>query len=376
LKPAIPKLKMEGKGKPGQHLAGRARQSPIVPFAVLALVFSFTEGDVGAAQDSDAVEPPVAYRPANFSGAVGSGFRVQMRAAPMELQAEDPLTLTVSITGNGRLEEIPRPDLRRLPRFARQFQIDNLADRYIPAKKTREFDYRLRPRTADVKEIPALPFVFFNPKILPPEKGYQTTVADPIALSVWPRTPVSPARVEGPTAAVEMPPSVYSLVEGHAVLRYDRPFTLPAPGVLVLLLIGPPAVGGLWYIVWRRCYPDAMSQIRKRRSRAAEQALKVLRRSAKPDTVVLAQRAEAVLAGYLRQRLDLLTVEPTPAEVARHLEQAGSSPDLRQQVARFFADCDAARFAPGLMDKPNNWTARAAHLVLALEEQPWPPQLS
>jgi hypothetical protein len=299
-----------------------------------------------------------------------------MRAAPTELQAEDILTLTVSITGNGTLREIPRPDLRRLPRFTRQFEIENAADRYDPGTKTREFDYRLRPRTAAVKEIPPLPFVFFNPKTLPAEKGYETTVAAPIALTVRPRTQVSPARVEGPAAAVELPASVYSLVEASTVLRYDPPFTLPTPGVLAFLFIGPPAVASLWYIVWRRLSPDAARQVRKRRSRAAQQALKALQRSRKLEAAALAEQTEAIMARYLHQRLDLLPVEPTPAEVAHHLERAGSSPALGRDVARFFADCDAARFAPGLLDKANNWTATAARLVLALEEEPWRPQLS
>jgi hypothetical protein len=330
----------------------------------------------GAAKDAGAVEPPVAGRPANFSGAIGSGYRVAMRAVPTQLQAEDPLILTVRITGTGNLEEIHRPDLRRLPRFAGRFHIEDLAGRYLPATKTREFDYRLRPRTPAVKEIPPLPFVFFNPKILPPERGYQTSLAPAIPLSVQPRTEVRPARVEGTTPASETPASVNQLVDGPLVLRYDRPFALPGGSALAALLVGPPAFGGLWYMVWRRCYPDAVHQSRRRRSRAAQHALKALQRSSKLDAAGQAHRAEAVLTGYMRQRLDLLAVEPTPVEVARHLELAGASRALAQDVAHFFAACDAVRFAPGLMGKPENWPATAAHLVLALEEEPWPAQFS
>jgi hypothetical protein len=351
-------------------------QFSILAVAVFGSLFFSPAARGGVVENWDAVEPPVAHRPANFSGAIGSRFHIQTRAAPTELQAEDPLTLTVSITGNGQVQNILRPDLRRLPRFAGRFDIENLGDRYLPANNTREFTYRVRPRTAAVKEIPPLPFVFFKPNLLPPEKGYQTTYADPIALMVRPRAQVSAARVEGMASVVEMPDSVYALVEGDTVLRHDLPFALPAPGVLALLLIGPPALGGLWYMVWRRCCPDTLRQLQRRRSRAAQQALKALQRSRKLDGAALPQQAEAIIARYLRQRLDLLTLEPTPMEVARHLEQVGSSGALGQQLARFFADCAAARFAPGLMDKPNNWTTTAARLVLALEEESWPPQLS
>ena len=52
------------------------------------------------------VEPPVAGRPGNYSGAIGSHFRVQMHATPTQLQAEDPLTLTVRISGSGNLQQV------------------------------------------------------------------------------------------------------------------------------------------------------------------------------------------------------------------------------------------------------------------------------
>jgi hypothetical protein len=309
----------------------------------------------------------MAGRPAHFSGAIGSGYRVAMRAAPTQLQAEDPLILTVSIKGTGNLEEIQRPDLSR---WRGRFHIKDLGDRYLPAAKTREFDYRLRPRTAQVKEIPPLPFVFFDPRIRPPEKGYQTCLAPAIPLSVRPRAVARPSRVETATLASDAPASVYQLVDGAVVLRYDPPFALPGPGALAALLLAPPAFGGLWYLVWQRCYPDAARQSRKRRSRAAQHALKALQRSSKLDAVRQAHQAEAVLAGYMHERLDLLAVEPTPMEVARHLEQAGASTALAEEVARFFAACDAVRFAPGLVERPDHWTATASHLVLALEEEP------
>jgi hypothetical protein len=321
--------------------------------------------------DTESVAPPVAGQPMNFNGAIGSHFSVRMRAAPTELLAEDPLLLTVTISGKGNVQGIRRPDLRRLSSFRRRFHIDDLAERYLPATKTREFDYRLRPRTEAVKEIPPLPFVFFNPEILPPEKGYQTTLSPAIPLSVRPRAEVRPARVEGAVPAPSFPASVYQLVEGETVLRHDLPFSLPGPYALAALLIGPPALGGIWYLIWQRCYPDALRQARKCRSRAAQHALKALQRSRRLDAELRAQQVEAILAGYLRQRHDLVTAEPTPGEILGHLERCGVSAALARDVASFFSHCDAARFAPGLLDGQNHWTATATRLVLALEEEAW-----
>lgn len=342
---------------------------------VLLMVAGLSTPATGAGQaggDTDAVEPPVAYRPAEFRGAIGWGLKIRMRATPTELQAEEPLLLTVTITGNGNLQTVQRPDLGQLPRFAQHFHIENLGDRVSAAEKTREFDYRLRPRTAAVKEIPPLRFVYFNPKMFPSEKGYQTALAPAITLTVRPRAQVRTAQVQGPPLHVEPPASVYQLATGAVVLRSDSPFALPGPGALAVLFLGPPVLGGLWYLSWRRRHPQDAHQAHKRRSRASQNALRAIRRLGTGATPAEAQQAETILAEYLRQRLDLRTAEPTPAEVADHLEQAGASATLANEVADFFGHCDAARFAPGLAEKADDWPARANRLVLALEDASWP----
>src|SRR5262249_18410566 len=159
-----------------------------------------------------------------FSGAVGS-YQVSTRAVPMELQAEDPLILTIRITGSGPLDKIERPDLRRLPRFAEPFAIQNLDERFLKQEGAREFDYRLRPRSALVNQIPAFRFVYFKPGLIPDYRGYQTALAPAIPLHVRPRATVEAADVQGPTIPADVPESVFQLAEGPAVLRQKDPFT-------------------------------------------------------------------------------------------------------------------------------------------------------
>ncbi|HLJ92819.1 MAG TPA: BatD family protein [Gemmataceae bacterium] len=353
----------------GLRLDGRAGHLAL--FLCVALSHASVVAPAPAAEQNE-IEPPVANRPTNFSGAIGWGFRIQMRASPTELQAEEPILLTVTITGAGNMEQIQRPDLRRLPRFADQFQIENLPDRYLAATKTREFDYRLRPRTAAVKEVPLLRFVYYNPKILPAESGYQTAVAPPIPLTVKSRTQVSPALVEGPRWQRGTPESVFQITEGPAVLRSESPYALLESWELAGLLVGPPLLGSLWCLYFRRRYPDVTTQLRKRRSRAAQHTLRAIRRLSRLDTPAQAQQAAAILAEYLRHRLDLRTMEPTPAELARQLEQLGSNPVLAQSVACFYGEFDAVRFAPELTHEAKDWPAAATRLVYALEEETWP----
>src|SRR5581483_10221082 len=50
------------------------------------------------ANAKEPAEPPIAGRPAHFSGGVGT-FRVTSRATPTKLQAEEAIHLTVRVTG-------------------------------------------------------------------------------------------------------------------------------------------------------------------------------------------------------------------------------------------------------------------------------------
>jgi hypothetical protein len=308
----------------------------------------------------------VVNRPAEFSGAVGA-YQVSTRAQPTELQAEDPLILTIRITGSGPLEKIERPDLRRLWRFAEHFAIQNLGERFLKEEGAREFDYRLRPRTAEVSQIPAFRFVYFKPGLIPDYRGYQTALAPAIPLHVRPRATVEAAEVEGPTIAADVPESVYQLAEGAAVLRQEEPFALPGSWLLALMLILPPGLCAAWYLAWQRAYPDQARRARRRRSRAAQQALRALRSAEALTGRERASQLTAAFNDYLRLRLNVPEMEPTATEVAAHLRVASVPADLVQEVTRFLEACDAARFGPRPVLAGENGAAAGTRLVLALE---------
>src|SRR5205823_4455906 len=100
-----------------------------------------------------AAEAPLVGRPReHFYGAVGERVRVELRAAPTAVRAEDPLTLTLIVHGADNPEAIERPDLRQLPDYAARFQIDDLPDDASPPGQ-RVFRYRLRPHNANVRDV-------------------------------------------------------------------------------------------------------------------------------------------------------------------------------------------------------------------------------
>jgi hypothetical protein len=329
--------------------------------------------------------PPVVGRPVDFSGAVGGPFAVEQTAEPTELTAEEPLTLTVRITGPGNLRDIPRLDLGKLEAY-KPFAVEDVDDRLASGEPPRrEFRYRLRPRTADVKAVPRLKFVYFNPR-LPPARGYQTTYAAPVPLTVKPRTPpVLPGvPAELPEWMLEPVPAdervLWLLEQGPVMAWVHR--TLGWFGVrskygprrrgVAWLLVGaailvPPLVSVTWFMLWRRANPDAARRAGIRRSRAAAIALRSLRSAGESVSCV----ATAVL-GYLHDQVGLPLAASTPAEVAECLGTGDSPRELTGSLIELLRRCDQARFAPGEVGD-GSLADDAERLILEWEAAPWSP---
>src|SRR5205823_8856880 len=119
-----------------------------------------------------------------------------------------------------------------------------------------------------------------------------------------------------------------------------QPFE-PCYGMWAALLAGGPLVAGLWFVVWRRLYPDAARLARMRRSRAARRATDAIRRAGRtPDPA--GTIATAVL-GYLRSRFPLPPGAETPGEIGDGLRTAGLSDAEAARAIGFFRRCDEAR---------------------------------
>lgn len=363
-----------GRARCGSARGGKRLPAAVFLFLTLAKLLYTAPGSRAADDDL-----PVAGRPANFNGAVGPYVEVATQAEPTVLPAETPLTITVRITALGPVRQPPRrPNLTKLPLFAGQFFIEELPDkdRYEAEEQTWQFVYRLKPRTTQVKAIPSLPFDYFKPGLVPPSKGYQTLYAEEIPLTVTAPPAVQAAEVQGPGQPSRAPDMLYDITAGPAVLRSQDGWGLPSPFVLALLVLVPPAVCAGWYVAWRRLYPDSARLVWQRRSRAARQALRALRKLHRHPAGQQTPQAAAILADYLRRRTDFSPAEPTPAEVTAHLVNAGASAPLAEKVALFFEVCDAARFAPEPLPGLDNDLAAATQLILTLEAEPWLPRAS
>jgi hypothetical protein len=348
---------------------------PLVAVAAALALLCAWPGLARAGED-DPNEPPVVGQPEDFSGAVGE-FEVGMTAAPTDVAVEDPITLTVRITVPPKQqEELERKKLKIVPPEGKRLQAKlfpattrrNFHIQYVPEKDSRaakplswSFVFRLRPKSEKVSQILPVEFVYYSP-LSRTYKNFRTRGV--IRLKVVERAlaKLDPEVMRVPVA----PDRFYEVVGGEAVLRRSEHAGEFYPLLLAGLVLGPPGVCAAWYLLWRRLHPGAGWRVRRRRSRAAREALAALQALGRADA---GEKTASVLAGYLRQRLELPGAEPTPAEVAAHLRRAGVSAVVTGQVAEFFRACDTARFARGAPPAAGTLAAGAHALVNTLEAE-------
>jgi hypothetical protein len=334
--------------------------------AILILVLDLVQVSPGCSRADDDwshVVPPVAFRPANYDGAIGS-FKVSMRARPVEVVAEDPIVLTVRISGSGNLSELRRPNLLKIRAFVKAFDVLDLGDRYLAEEAVREFDYRLRPRYAGTREIPPLDFGYFKPGIIPPEKGYQTTYAAPLAIRVLPRPELAAKQEQGGTG-IRWPQGVRRYVSGSGVLQKQAKMPSPSSTLLVAMLLAPPLLCTFWCIVRaRRLHAWRRSPL----SLQARKALQKLDRCDGADCGIVFAR---IMSDYLQPVLGPLPNEVSPGDLSARLRERGCSADVAWEAAQLFEWRDAARFAPGAPSFLSSFKGKAALLITALEKQAW-----
>jgi len=351
---------------------GRLRRITVTAVASACTLVACLGVPVWAQPKAD--EPPLVGQPEDFNGAVGE-FKVEAVADTTDVRAEQPLHYRLRITGVGPVKQPPhRPDLRKLPKFKRLFQIEDLGgeDRTseVPAGRQWEFVYQLRPRNAAVKAIPGLRFAYYKPGTGPRAKGhYRYPWTHPIELTVQSLEVGSP--VPSP-----VPANIQRIIDGPQVLRRDAPPALPGPWLLGLLAVLPPALCLAWYQAWRRLYPDAVQAARRRRSRAARRALQTLRGARGENADARAKRAAAAMTTYLWQRLDVPLSDASPVQAGQRLRRLGFPEPLSDQVADLLRTCEAARFASDLLPADEDLPAVTEKLILTLESEPWLSPLS
>ncbi|MHC5054056.1 MAG: BatD family protein [Planctomycetota bacterium] len=324
----------------------------------------------------EVLEVPAEGRPAGYAGAIGT-YELVAEASPREVAlGGDPVALTLTVRGEGDIETVPLPCLAddtgwRVGTVEQKQETSFEKGRPVGERR---FTLPLRPRSAEVAEIPAAELAVFDPV----KETYVTLRTEPIPVRVT--VPEDSGALEG----VALPEAARARIREREELKQDiedietqvdaaesDAAWLHGPAGLVTFFALPLAAYAAASVVARRrreLQENAALARRLSAAKAARAGLARLRDEA--ASLPPADFAEAVakaLHGYLADRLDRPGGEIPPDEAERLLAESGVDAGLSSEAAEVLREAGAARFGGG-GGEPGELLRRAEACVEAIEK--------
>ncbi|HEY0707372.1 MAG TPA: BatD family protein [Polyangia bacterium] len=328
---------------------------------------------------------PDAGRPANFDPAAVGRFSIEVRADRTDVNVGEPVSLTVTISGQGNLRKLAPPRLPQLDGWKlyepkTDVKIDNQGG--ITGRKTVE--YLLLPERPGTTMVPAFELTYFDPA----EAKYQTEKTAPVRLvvkgdasAVAARSPdrdnpgntgsagaSSGGGVENVIGAELRPP------RSNATLRRDLGTSIyRSSGFTWALLVPPLAYAGtsFWSRMRTRFGRDTEGARRRKLKRQVRHHLRAAvaaQQDGNPSKFFA--EIDRVLRELLAVRLGQSIAGHSRDELVTLITSSGLSPAMADKIIVALDQCDQARFAPGSVGPAELGVAleRAEELVAQIDK--------
>ena len=288
---------------------------------------------------------PADDRPESFRGAVGK-YTIMVAATPTEVSVGDPITLTLTIRGTGRMDLLQAPLLAEQETLTADFRVP---DEELPGAVSgmvKSFTQTIRTKHDGVDRVPPIEFSYFDAHL----EQYVTLNSDPIPLQVRESTQLPVSGLAGSRDSVgERPPLM--LVESGLLANYGDVEALLRQhsmslgwGTWGFAVSGPLLCLACWLIRWHRDRLAGDAGFRRRRS-ARKTALAAIRRATTdPGESPSASPIAAAVTGYLADRCNLPLGSVTRTDVISELRLRDLPEALINEVDALLAECETAQY--------------------------------
>lgn len=323
---------------------------------------------------------PDAGRPADFGGAVGR-FSLDVAAAPRDLVAGDPVTLTITVRGTGTLEGAATPAVAEQPGL-KVYPVQAAAQQppATPGQITRVFEQVVIPQQPGTVTLPAVRLAYFDPEA----RAYRVAQHGPIVLAVRAPAAGTPApQVVGAPPAAPTPAAATPEPLGR-----DLVFIKDAPGALVpaasprwrsplfwLLQLVPLAIlvaVTAWTARRERLGRDVRYARFSAAGRTARTSLAAARsRLQGGDRAGCVDAVAQAVTAYLSAKLDLPPGSVGPERAGERLRGTRVGATVVDDLRALLATCERVRFAPGSSadGDAEQALAKAEEIVRTLERE-------
>ena len=292
-------------------------------------------------------------KPIGFSGGVGQ-FNISSKISSTDLQANEAVTLTITIQGTGNMKLLKTPAID----WPEGFEVydpkvtNNFKTTTAGLSGTKTIEYLAIPRAGGTYTIPAIPFSYYD------------TQADTYKMLTTPEYTLTIARganEENSTAVVNTFVQKEDIQQLGSDIRYIYANELPefqihhsrlTFGTLTFWLcyLLPALLATLLFIIFRKQIKENadITRVRyKKANKVAQRRLKVAAMLLKENKKeAFYEEIERAAWTYLSDRLSVPTAQLSKENIAQILSSKGVAQELISQLLEVLANAEFACYAP------------------------------
>jgi len=304
---------------------------------------------VGPAGTVRVIPPPDEGRPESYSGAIGSNLTVKAALDTASCNLGDPLTLTLTVAGQVKLDKMLPPKLSLQTNLLQNFTIYDNTVQSVKKDSYNQYLYTIRPTQAGKYEIPPIEIAYYDVV----SRSYKKLFTAPVPLIVRRGAEVTEAQVIGSTNQIaEKKEEIDVRKIAAAPIRLDNNGALPVSllGDSRILLAAGAGPALYFAIVLLAFIGRSGRKIKRARhiysakdraNRRLKTAEKIGRKDLRSAAALICETARI----YLGERFYRGTEAITPAEAVSFLAENGISKELAEKFGAIYEKHFNAGFA-------------------------------
>lgn len=309
-------------------------------------------------------------KPDNFGGAVGS-FNISMTADKEEVKLDDPLTIKVTLTGNGNIQlcEAPKVDIPSAfeafpPKSAENIKTDDNG-----MSGTRTFSYVAIARQPGEITIPAVKFSYFDLAT----KSYKTVSTNELTIKITGERDSTATAFTGGVikSDVENLGSDIRFIKQGFELKSKKFGFFNSFEFWMIILVLALAFTAVILLRLQQIKNNAnLAAVKNRKAgrtsrKRLKKAAEFMKQNKKDEFY---EEVLNALWGYLGDKLEMPASELTRDNVVEKLGDKGVSKDAVEPFVNTLNDCEFERYAPSGLARPlQDMYTRAAEAIEQME---------
>lgn len=298
---------------------------------------------------------PVDGQPRSYIGGIGT-FEISSDVTPRSAAVGDPITLSVTVRGEGTIKDLSAPDIAALDGINDHFRVYESTEETLSNGKT--FTWSLRPLSDDVTEVPAIPISYFNVET----EKYVSAESSAVPLKITAAKQLAASDIQSsPATRLSESQNSVELNDAGLFANYTSLNMLRSSDAQIgrWLPVWASMIGGFFAVnlaLRRRQRMNADPSIQRKQNAAtrAKSVLTAAITSAGSELAVPPDALSRLIAGLIADFTNRTEAGLTSTDAAEVLSEIGVNDSLRARVVSFMNTCDAARYGASTAEESSS----------------------